>query len=139
MKAAEETGMPLRVYTVGCHAELLKEMKTGIPKGHLIHYLNFQGSYNEALEYLLRFPNGYLGIGRKLLKPTPDMVEIILKVDTTRMLPESNATYHPLEYADISTPPEVSEVISSIANIKEMDRLSLTKTLQMNIHRIYKI
>ena len=139
MTAVHETGMALRVYTLGCHAELLKELETGVAKNQLLHYLNFQGTYNEALEYLLRFPNGYLGIGRKLLKPTPDMVEIILKVDTTRLLPESNTPYDPLEYAEISTPPEVAEVISCIANIKEMDRLSVTKTLRMNIHRVYKI
>ena len=139
MQAAITARRPLRVYTVGAHSELLGELVTGLPPKHFVHYLNFQGNYNEALEFLMRFPNGYLGMGRKMLKPTPDLVEIALKVDTKRMLPESNAPYHPFDFTDISTPPEVAEVVSAIANIKEMDRTSLTKTLRMNIHRIYKI
>ena len=51
MTAVRETGMALRIYTLGCHAELLKELETGVPKNQLLHYLNFQGTYNEALEY----------------------------------------------------------------------------------------
>ena len=127
------------MFTVGAHAELLGELVAGLPTAHFVHYLNFEGSYNEALAFLMRFPNGLLGMGRKMLKPFPDMVEIALKIDTKRMLPESNAPYHPLNFTDISTPPEVAEVMSAIVNIKEMDRTSLTKTLRMNIHRIYKI
>ena len=139
MSAAKEAKKPIRVYTAGCHAELMKELESNLPKTQHIHYLNFQGTYKEALEFLLLFPKGFIGMGRKLLKPSPDMVEITLKIDTQRMLPESNAPYHPMDFSDISTPPEVSEVISAIANIREMDRLSLCKTLRMNIHRIYKM
>ena len=139
MQAAITARRPLRVYTVGSYSELLGELVAGLPTTHFMHYLNFQGCYNEALKFLMRFPNGYLGMGRKMLKPTPDLVEIALKVDTKRMLPESNAPYHPFDFTDISTPPEVAEVVSAIANIKEMDRTTLTKTLRMNIHSIYKI
>ena len=138
MQAAVLANRPLRVFASEAHTELLGELTAGLPTAHCVHYLNFQGTYNEALKFLLRFPNGYLGMGRKMLKPSPDMVEIALKIDTKRMLPESNAPYHPLDFTDISTPPQVAEVMSAIANIKEMDRYNLTKTLRMNIHRIYK-
>ena len=139
MQVAAENRLPIRVFTVGCHEDLLREMESHLPTQQFIHYLNFQGTYNQALEFLIKFPNGYLGMGRKMLKPSPDLVEIALKVDVKRLLPESNAPYRPLDFQDISIPPEVAEVMSAIANIKEMDRTSFSKTIRMNIHRIYKI
>ena len=114
-------------------------MQQHLPNWHLVHYLNFSGTIDEAKSFLLKFPNGFLGISSNNVEPSNTAESMIRSIPITRLVPGSNAPFTSQHQPRPSMPTDVGEIIYRISIIKGMSVQEVAKQFRTNTSRLYGI
>ena len=84
MKIAKKTKRPTRIYFKGYHSKVIGLMREHLEKEHKIHYTNFDMTLREFMDFLINFPNSYIGISKLALDNRNMGFEILQCIPLTK-------------------------------------------------------
>ena len=136
MKIAKKTKKPIRIFSKGSHVQTLRLMMEHLPKKHKIHYSNPMLTYNQAIDFLHKFPGSYIGIfGRNVLVGDIGH-EMIQKLHLSRIIP---ASYAFMESNDAFLNRfDLERIVIQIGIIKGVSRHEVAKNVRVNIKNLYQ-
>ena len=138
LKIANRNHKTLRMACTGAHATCMELMKTHLHKEHMIHYLNFGGSMQEAQDFFNHFPNGYLGISKASCVANIYSRSLVKMTSLERLLPGSNAPYSN-QGPFASLPTEVGDIIHLVAEIKSVSVQKVAQQFRFNTSLLYGV
>ena len=136
MKIAKKTKKPIQIFSKGSHVQTLRLMMEHLPKKHKIHYSNPMLNYNQATDFLHKFPGSYIGIfGRNVLVGDIGH-EMIQKLHLSRIIPASYAFMEPTD-ASLNRF-DLERIVIQIGIIKGVTRHEVAKNVRVNIKNLYQ-
>ena len=138
LKIAARHYKTLRLASTGAHTISMHLLKTNLTKMHMVHFLNFNGSINEAEEFMDEFPNGYFGISKESCITNPYTTSLVRQIPLDRLLPGSNAPFNRLS-SQPSLPVDTGEVIHLVAQIKVLPVQTVAKQFRYNTTLLYGV
>ena len=136
MGIAKRTKKPIRVFSTNSHHQTLKLMVEHLPKKQKIHYSNPTLTYCQAVDFLRKFPEGYVGIfGRNVLVGDPGH-EMIQRLNLKKVIP---ASYAFMDANDSTLNRfDLERIVIQTGIIKRMSRHEVAKNLRLNIKNLYQ-
>ena len=139
LRIAAKHQRTLRLVCNGAHHLCLSLMQQHLPPWHVVHYLNFCGSIDEANDFLEKFDNGFLGVSLQSVEPGSSAEILIHKLPLDRLVPGSNAPLTLPNRSQNALPTDVGEIIYRVAMIKRISVQTVAKQFRTNTAHLYGI
>ena len=128
---------PIRVFSKGCHSQLLDILKESLEEDHKIHYTNTDLNMGEALELLIHFNNSFIGISRNCMNAGNPVVEMIKRLSLSTMIPSSYAFTNIDGVGKKEFDMEI--VVQNMARLRNESRNTIAKQVRKNIIFLYQL
>ena len=138
LKIAARHFKTFRLTCTGAHTLCMNLLKTNLTKSHMVHYLNFNGSINEAEDFMKEFPNGFFGISKDSCTTSPYATSLVKQIPLDRLLPGSNAPFS-MNRMNPTLPVDTGDVIHLVAKIKVMPIQTVAKQFRFNTTLLYGV
>ena len=139
LKIAAKYQKTLRLICIGTHQLCMHLMEQHLPSWHIIHYLNFNGSIDEARDFLGTFTNGFLGVSLTSVGNSSSADAMIRNLPIERIVPASNSPCTLPNRAQVTLPTDVGEVIHKVSLIKNLSLQDVARQFRTNTSYLYGI
>ena len=135
LKLAKTTEKVVKIHTRGGHSEVMAALNEHLKDDHKIIYTNFDMKCNEALEFLLKYPHGFIGFSNRQVNPRSDGYEVVEKVLIKRLVLGSYSFFGGTNR--ISSNIDLEQLVFKIANIKHQPFHDIARQLRRNINTLF--
>ena len=139
LRLANRSTRPLRLSYRGPHKRCLNMLREHLHPKHKIHLLKFTGTYDEAIDFLLHFPNGFLGVTKFSCNLLGGPLNLVNRISVLRMVPGSNSPFKPIPTPGPTLPIDISELINILSSIKKLTPFTVAKHFRKNVLQLYNI
>ena len=139
LRIAAKYQRKLRLTCNGAHHLCISLMQQHLPSWHVVHYLNFCGSIDNAQDFLNKFENCFLEVSLVSVGPSSMAEVMINKIPLERLVPGSNAPMTLPGRSQPVLPIDVGQIIYRVARIKKMSVQDVAKQFRTNTAYLYGI